>query len=77
MLPRQAKNVESLASYLYECVSINEINWEFKTKERNQSNIRLHIEPLIGEKKITEMSPADIERLYTHLRTQHSLLMLA
>jgi integrase len=73
MLPRQAKNVESLANYLYEWVSINEINWEFKTTERNKSDIRLHIEPLIGEKKITEISPTDIERLYKQLRTQHNL----
>jgi hypothetical protein len=42
-LPCQAKSVECLENYLYEWSSINEFNWEFETKERNESDIRLHI----------------------------------
>jgi integrase len=73
MLPKQIKDVESLSAYLQHWLTINKSNWEFKTIERYESDIRLHIEPILGSKKLTKVNASDIEILYNLLRTQHKL----
>lgn len=73
MLPKQIKDVESLSVYLQHWLAISEPNWEFKTIERNKSDIRLHVEPILGSKKLTRVTASDIEGLYNTLRNQHEL----
>ena len=66
-LPIDSKTItvsEFLRRWLADCVSIQT---RPRTYERYESDVRLHIEPVIGHLKLSQLSPSDIQSLESDL----------
>ncbi|MBU3693038.1 MAG: hypothetical protein FGM47_05920, partial [Candidatus Nanopelagicaceae bacterium] len=71
--PRKLKDVESLDTFMDHWFQLSAQNWQFKTIERNRSDLEKHIKPILGNKKISLINSTDIESMYLILKVEKHL----